>query len=119
MGLPVYARVYCAMWSAPKPRWEIPQGFGLTARQIINRLLCSVLSLFHKTNQVVLNKTELFFSTGKLTSVVFLVHTPTQTKHTEDPFGHFYRMQISPFSERARRRPKVVRRSCVSVRPKN
>ena len=81
-----------------KPHGEIPQGFGLTAPQIVNRLLCSVLSLLHKSNQVALKKPTYFLSTS--VCVVCLVHIPAQTKHTEDLLGHFYRMQISPFSER-------------------
>ena len=61
MGLEVFARVCCAMWSLPKTRGEIPQGFGLTAPQIVNRLTRSVLGLFQlKPNQVGIKKSNYF-----------------------------------------------------------
>ena len=59
MGLlPPYARVYCAVWSIPKPNETLSHGLGLNASQIDNKLRRSAkcertASLKVRTGQIV------------------------------------------------------------------
>ena len=59
MTLPNFARIYCALWSLPKPNGILPHGFRLTAIEIMRKLTDSAkgtgvpLRQKHELNDIV------------------------------------------------------------------